>query len=677
MKILLALLLIMPALAQPADPPSKPEEKKAEAAAEEKKADAPAEEKKAESPVPTTEQWLSGSVDFGYRWLTDLKGNGDVFRSIVNLGEGPRLTGVDVTLQDPKKRLFDRIDVRGNSWGGDPYNTAHINARKQGLYDFRFDYRNIAYFNYLPSYANPFLGQSILTTQRAFDTWRRNSSFDLDLMPGHRIVPFVAYQRNSGRGRGITNFVAEGNEYAVPTNLTDSTDNIRGGVRLEMNRFHVTLEQGATSYTDDQRIYADQRNAGNRPTPINGQNLFLTSLNQQYGVDIDSKYSKVLVTANPVSWVNLYGQFLYSQPETNVKYNDTTAGNFIALSSQLFYSGQQDVATGWAKMPRSSANFGFELRPLRRLRIIESFMTDRLHNASFGLLTETLLLAPNGSRTLAPFGLNDRLVLNYNQQQVDVLFDLTSKITLRGGHRYVWGDATVRAGQLSSIGPLESGEVNRQVGLAGFTVRPLQKLFVSADYEGASSERSYFRTSLYDYQRAKLRARYQLFGNLSLQAQFGFLSNENPSPGIRYEFFSRDTSLSAQWMPAGGKRFTLTADYSRSTLRSDINYLVPQQLSLSERSFYRDNAHTATSLLDVVLPGSGTFQPRVSLGGSLFVSTGSRPTSYYQPIAKLSLPIQKHVYWNTEWRWFGFGENIYSYEAFRVHSFMTGLRLVK
>jgi hypothetical protein len=311
------------------------------------------------------------------------------------------------------------------------------------------------------------------------------------------------------------------------------------------------------------------------------------------------------------------------------------------------------------------------------VRVIESFMTDRMHNASFGLLTETLVLSPNNTRAIPPLGLNDRLVLNYNQQQVDVLVDVTSKITLRGGHRYVWGDATVRAGQLNQFTGLEASELKRHVGLAGLTVRPLQKLYVSADYEGASSDRSYFRTSLYDYQKAKLRARYQLFGTLSLQAQMSFLSNENPSPGVNYEFFSRDTTFSAQWMPAGGKRISITADYSRSTLRSDINYLVPQQLSLPERSFYRDNGHTATTLVDVVLPGSGAFKPRISLGGSLFVSAGSRPTSYYQPIAKLSLPIQKHVYWNTEWRWFGYSEPFYAFEGFRAHAFMTGVRLVR
>ena len=30
----------------------------------------------------------------------------------------------------------------------------------------------------------------------------------------------------------------------------------------------------------------------------------------------------------------------------------------------------------------------------------------------------------------------------YNQVEFDVLFDVTSKLTLRGGYRYVWGDSS-------------------------------------------------------------------------------------------------------------------------------------------------------------------------------------------------------------------------------------------
>lgn len=665
MRLLLAIFLVLPAFAQ--EQAAKPE------AQPEAKTEAKKEEAKAESPVPSAEQWLSGSIDFGYRWLTDIRGSKDAYRSVVNLGEGPKLTGVDLTLTDPKKRAFDRMDIRALGWGGDPYNTAHLDARKQGIYDLRFDYRNIAYFNALPSFANPTAG---VLSEHTFDTHRRMTSFDLDLMPGQRIVPFFAYSRDGGRGRGASTFYTEGNEYAVPTTLSDHTDNFRGGLRFEFNRWHVTLEEGHTSYSDDQRLYETQKNLGNRSTLIGTTALSLSQMTQQYGISADGQYSKVQATANPTGWINLFGQFLYSQPKTDVTYSDSASGSFVVLSSLLFYNGEQANAIGTAKAPHTSGNGGVELRPFRRLRIVESISTDRTHNASYGLLTETLLFGST-QRALSPAALNDRLILNTNQQQIDVIFDLTNRITLRGGHRYVWGDATVRAGSLSQAGLFESGEVKRQVGLAGINYRAAQKLSFNLDYEGASSDRAYFRTSLYNYQRVRMRGRYQLFGSLALQSSYSIYTNENPSPGVKYDFESRDFSVSAFWTPSGGKRVSLTGEYSRSALRSDINYLVPQALNAPERSLYRDNAHTATGVLAIALPGYGGMTPKLETGGSLFVSSGSRPTSYYQPLARLSLPIEKHVYWNTEWRWYGFGEQFYAREGFRAHTFFTGVRLVR
>jgi hypothetical protein len=266
-------------------------------------------------------------------------------------------------------------------------------------------------------------------------------------------------------------------------------------------------------------------------------------------------------------------------------------------------------------------------------------------------------------------------VVNYNQQQTDVLFDLTSKLTLRGGYRRVWGDATVLAGQLSQSGTLASGQLSRNVGLAGLTFRAAQKLSVNLDYEGASSDRVYFRTSLNDYYKLRARARYQVAASLMLQANFQVLNNQNPAAAIQYNFESRDNSLAVYWTPAAGKRITLMGEYDRSSLGSSINYL---GLFLGPAvSNYRENAHTASSTIDFALPGYAGLTPKFTAGGSLFISSGSRPSRYYQPLMRLSLPLQKHVYWNTEWKYYGYGEQFYLYEGFRAHVFMTGLRLTK
>ncbi len=621
------------------------------------------------SPTPSTEPVVTGSIDLGYRF-TSVGGDNDVYRSVVNLGQGPRLIGLEFAVVDPKKRLFDRLVVRANNWGGDPYNSVTVNASKQGIYDFHFDYRDIAYFNLLPSFADPLLGSGIVLDEDSYFARRRMSDFQLDLMPGHRIIPFLAYGRDSGQGTGITTFVSDVNSYPVADRTFDKTDNYRGGVRLEFNRWHATLEQGGTTLRDDQQAYDSTVNYGNNYQPYFGQTLDLTNLAQAYGIRGDSIYSKALFTANPFPWVDLYGQFLYSQPQTTVNYTQLDAGSLVLQQAILFYTGEQALGFATGKQPHSSGSLGFELRPLKRVRVIESWMTDRMHTSAAGLVTD-MILQPASAAMTTPTALDSLLAVNYNQEQIDVLVDVTRKLTLRGGYRYVWGDA--QTGDMLIAGPgQETSELRQQIGLAGINLRASQKLSLNVDFEGAETSHAYFRTSLYNYQKMRARARYQVAHTLSLQASFSLLNNQNPTPGINYDFLSRQNSLSAAWTPS--KRVSILGEYTRSTLRSDIGYLEPEFLT-PEMSLYRDNAHSASALVDLVLPGYAKLTPHVAFGGSLFISSGSRPTTYYQPLARLSVPVSKNLAWKSEYRYYGYGEIFYQLEGFRAHILQTGLTI--
>ena len=143
---------------------------------------------------------------------------------------------------------------------------------------------------------------------------------------------------------------------------------------------------------------------------------------------------------------------------------------------------------------------------------------------------------------------------------------------------------------------------------------------------------------------------------------------------MQYDFRSRDNSLAVFWMPNGGKRISILAEYDRSTLYSNIDFLLLPFFTPTVSS-YKENGHPATSTIDLVLPTVAGIVPRLSAGGSLFIAAGSRASRYYQPLGRLSVPFQKHVQWNTEWRWYGYGEQLYQYEGFRAHLFMTGLKL--
>lgn len=672
MKFLPTLFAGAALLAQQAAPPPAATQETAPKAEEKKEAPA------AETAAPSAEQWLSGSVEFGYRWRTDVAGNFNTYRSVVNLGEGPKLLNADFTIQNSTRKVFDRMNVLLHGWGGDPYSTARVDVSREKSYRLTADYRNMAYFNFLPSYANPLISSGVLMNQHSFDTARRYVDMQLDLFPGARVTPYLGYTRNAGSGSGLTNFVADQNEYPVRNFLGDKTDEFRAGLRMEFNRFHLTLEQGGQTFKDDQHVTNSQFTYGNRLTPILGQTQSLTALNQAYGIRGDGIYSKVLATASPASWVNLSGQFLYSRLNTDARYTDSASGQFVVLSALQLYTGQRDSFAALAKQPHTSGSAGIELKPFRRLRILESWTTDRFHNASSVALAEFLLLTPATTTKgdVPALGAADRLVYNYNQQEINVFFDVTSKFTLRGGHRFVWGDARYTPPELSYVQGLQNTELRRQTGLAGAYYRPTSKLSFTTDFEAASGDRTYFRTSLQDYTKMTARARYQVHTALQMSASFSLLDNQNPSPTVNYDFRSRSNSLSLFWTPAGGKWISVLGEYSRSTLRSDITFLAPQTLTRA-RSFYRDNAHTATSVVDFNLPEMNGAKPKISAGGSLYVSSGTRPADYYEPLGRFLLPLHKTVHWFAEWRYYGLAQTFYAYEGFRTHLFTTGLRIAR
>ena len=641
---------------KPADQPAPPAETTKPAAETTKPAAAAAK--------PDGEGWIEGSFEVGYRWIPNISGNVDAYRSVVNLGEGPKLLDADFTLRDPNKRVFDRADVHATSWGGDPYNTLRVDMQKDAWYRLTADYRNIAYFNFLPSYADPTLNQGVLLNQNSFDTAIRTTDVQLDLLPKKWITPYLGFGRNTQFGRGITVFHSDINEYPVASLYSDQTDNFRGGVRMEFGRYHLTLEQGGTTFKDDQGASDLTPNPGNFIGPFLGRTLSLSTLSELYRVRGDSTYTRALLAANPYSWMSVTGQFVYSQPHTDVNYTAASTGSFYLQRILQFYSSGQDVLTGDANMPHTSGNVTVEIRPFARLRIVEYWMTDRFHNASGALLAESLLV---GAKPLTDSQLaSNRMVLNYNQQEVDAYYDLTSKLTLRGGYRYEWGNTDVLApiltGQTS-----EAATLRRNIGIAGVNYRIGQKFRVTGDAEGSTSGATYFRTSLQNYEKAHVRASYDVLSNLRVAADFSLLNNSNPDPSVRLDFSSKVESASVFWTPNGAKWANVLIDYSRSAVQSSILYLVPQVLAPAT-SIYKENAHSFTMVTGVKW---------FSFGGSFFLSSGSRPTNYYQPLVRLSVPLHKHVQWNTEWRWYSMSEAFFAFENFASNQLTTSLRFTR
>ena len=237
----------------------------------------------------------------------------------------------------------------------------------------------------------------------------------------------------------------------------------------------------------------------------------------------------------PLSWLDVYGNFLYTRPETETNYQQFNTGNFAISNAALFVTTQQLALASQARMPHTAGSTGAEIRPLRRTRLMVTWLTDRLDNT--------------GTAAFQSFLRNE-----YNQSDADLIVDASRQWTLRGGYRYVWGDTqnflTPAAGLLGA----ESAHLRRHIGKGGFTYRPASRLSLSVDAEVATSGASYFRTSLNDYQRVRLRGRYQATATLSFALDMALLNNQNPTPGADFSFRSRAFSTSLLWGPAAAKR---------------------------------------------------------------------------------------------------------------------------
>ncbi len=145
-----------------------------------------------------------------------------------------------------------------------------------------------------------------------------------------------------------------------------------------------------------------------------------------------------MVQGRPWERLSVSGQFLYSQPSIEVNYQEEAAGDLFALRALTPFTNQLGSSLADANRPHSSGSWSTEVRPIGRLRVVQSWYTDRFHISAGAFSSQMRNTGREGETELQAV---DLLVLNYNQHQLDVIYDVGDRVTLRGGHSYVWGDA--------------------------------------------------------------------------------------------------------------------------------------------------------------------------------------------------------------------------------------------
>ena len=653
-------------------PPAAPAPQPAPDKTTEAKPADPAPAKEEEKPILTEpEPTLHSTADVGWRNLFAQHGDAGTYRSIVNLKDGARVLGWSSALNPIENKLLDSLRLSGANWG-DPNASLRLSAEKRGIYRYTLDYRNLWYYNQLPSFANPAAfdkAQRLVASgngsQRALDTRSRFFDMNLDLLSKSKWQPFFGLAWNTNQGLGITPITLDTNTYPASTGIDYSYKDVHAGLRYQGQRIHFSFEQGHGEFKDNQAVDLSQNNLGDILGQFLGQTLQLTSARQRYQVTGANNYTSAHATVSPVEWLDLSGQIYYSRPTTNAQMTEGDTGTLFLLDLFRFASGQQSIYTSYANRPRTTGVVTFELRPTQRLRVAGSLDVENMNGTGnvLGLFTFTPATIQS-INSLTP----RRFDYNRREYRVTGYYDLSHGLTLFAGHRYEWGDASVPPADLLSSYGYDTGSLRRQVGVFGASYRTRGRLSGSFEANLGRGDSVYFRTTPRDFELYRARLNYQATQRLRLGARFVRNAGHNPTTGIGLESLAQQASAVVEWRT---KFWSWVTDYTNSSIKNDLTYYQPQNLQLLG-SNYRDLGHAATMYAEFRLPRN---RAQIIAGGSLFNSHGSRPTRYYQPLARVYVPVTKGFQVFGEWRNYSLGQNFAGFESFGAQQFTVGLRL--
>lgn len=610
--------------------------------------------------------------EVGYRMVDHISGSQDVYRSMVDLGEGPKLLRSSLSLRSKYGTggLFDRLDLSLNNWGGDPYNTMHLNMGRSDKYELRVDYRNQNYYNFLPAWANPLLSKGSQQGQHGLDVAYRSTDIQFKLFPNSKFRPYVAYSRTSGYGPGYTTYSTETNEFMLRTNWHYAADDYRGGIEMSVSKLCLVIEQGYRHLKNDTGVADVQDPAGNYTRPYLGQVSTMDYLDRGYHDRTTLPVTRVVAKYSPADWLKLTGRYIYSMADTDSALGEVRSGNLLTLEDRLRYRAAIDAFNTRATKPSHNAAFTAEFSPISRLTILDQFDMRSYHVSGSGVLDSTYMNAmplsgqtPPGPDTSVSHLIGSYLAFDQIRNQTEAEFAIGGGFSLRGGYRYTSTEV-----KLNDSGDADAGdtEVTQQAGIFGLWYRPNRRVHLGVDYENNTSDGALMRTDLLDYQTVNFDWKIDPLKNLSLSGRVGLLKNRNDQADIDLSSHNRNYSFALNY--DFNQRINLTLDYQHSNILSDIAILLPQTLK-QDRSIFDERGSAAGGSLGIDFYKGF----RADMGLRAILNAGDFPLKYYQPFASLTVPLHGGIAVRTMWQDFSYNEGNSGLQDYRTQLYTFSL----
>lgn len=623
-------------------------------------------------------------LDFGYRWKVLVRGSEDLYRTQVNLRQGPSLfSGRLFYAPAPGSNgLLDRIELNLNSLGDEPYKSGQLRIAKNGKYEFSFNFLDANYFSSIPRFANPLFESGDFVSQHRQDTALRNVGFELRLLPGKTFSPQIAYQRTTRSGDVQTTLRTGNDEFRLHENLDFSSDDLRVGMLISGRQLSFLVEQGGRWYRDLSPFSISGPEQGNSTVPSNGQQIFLDNYSARQ--DVNSRiipYTTARLTYVPLPTLKVEARAVYSQADFRTSYYENMTGNFFSYPTlRAFYTALESNSSGRFKTPNLLTDVSAEWQALPRLTFVEHYRARRSHISGTGLTSDMfsnvdfLGFQQDQAQYELQSLVESMLGQGYDRQQFEARFMLMPRLEIRAGHRYERRQYDFNLDTLE--GPVQppppfttrgNFKLERNVAIVGGSYRLSARNRLAVDYEHGWADHPIFRTDVTDFNRLKIQGRISpseqleftgivtLFDN---QDDFVDFTSENRTYSLQFNYRPKD------WIGVSGQ-------WDRSNFDTSIPYRVPQNFTIAVSEF-RELSNYGNLFLDLHLIRNST----LSVGYSVWGNSGTFPVNYHQPVARLEIPVGERFSVYGQWNYYDYNEKVALYpQDYRAHLAILGFRV--
>jgi|GEM_PF-394872 len=527
---------------------------------------------------------LQGDFLLSYR-AVDIGNNSNEnkYKEDYNLFSGARLRTLNLDFQ-PKgalKSLFDNLGLSMDNFGGDPFETLHLNMTKYGKYTFNYKHLKSRYFYQDILFEGPLTYAQMRASDGGdfhhFNFDRVMDSADLKVWLSKNARLYLGFDRFSKKGNSTTTVDINRDEFEFDKPVDQAGKEITVGLDWSVKKFTIAFEEKIKQFKDANSYFLPGFSEGenyNYPQGYNYANLLYFFLDMPY--DFTNYTHTVRLTAHPVKGLLLRASgSLLNLKMDNLDYSERARGNDYSNPPKPFI---YDWGIGEFDLKRDIQLWDFDFSYLfnAKLALVGAFRYNDYEQEGMMSITANEVTLPAGFITMQPGGSSATATYQANEKYHTTGIDLglqyqpLSRLTATAGFRNEQRTIQFETGR--------PDEKKKRTGLFGNIVwLPVKDVTITADYQFGdyTDPISAIAPSTHNRFRTTARCKFgKFFANVSYL--MNRVKNDEPlyNPGIPQEpnsgWNSRVNQLNMR-MGYGLKKFMISAGWAYISTKNTAN----------------------------------------------------------------------------------------------------------